>query len=408
MKVVTPQILWNSEDASKGLPAALMGVSLIESGVTVQDVAGRATTPTYCLVTAGNTNNIHLWKVEFSAMEQQPQPNANDETVSSSATAAALNCVNMFQKDETGTTKIDFSCVLSRHEGPVNTVQFSPNGLHLATAGDTGSIIVWSVPVNKRANSNGKHYWSTVSKEGDLQVKIAARAMDGVTDISWSADSKRFVCGTIDHCIMVLEDANYGSSSAVAAEWRVMYRNSLHHVHYVQGVAYDPSNVYLASQSSDRTVRVLSRKLQQKKKVLRPSNSSPGSLPPPDHAAAVQQLLTDSKLELSVKAKQLKYRKNKDGDDTPAAAEEESETTTTTVAVSSTAAKQYLYAAETTLESFVRRLAWTPDGAYLITPAAVWASESASNNKACYATLLYQRHRFDEPWKVLGGLEKVN
>jgi WD40 repeat protein len=418
MKVETPQILWNSEDASKGLPAALMGVTLIESGLTVSSgggVHGNTTTPTYCLATAGNCNSIHLWKVEFAA-------ETNNNSSSSS----------IFQKDAAASTKIDFLCALTRHEGPVNAVKFSPDGLHLATASDTGSIIVWSVPVNKRANANGKHYWSTVSKENtDLQVKIVARAMDGVTDISWSNDSKRFVCGTIDHCVMVFEDANYSSNStsaaatvAAAAEWKIAYRSASNHSHYVQGVAYDPSNVYLASQSSDRTVRVLSRKVQSKKKVLRPSNNCSTSttctaIPPAEHAVAVQQLLTDSKLDFSMKTKQLKYRKNnKDTEDsatTTADGDGESAPATATT-VNSSSAKQYLYAAETTLESFVRRLAWTVDGAYLITPAAVWnmtaSVVSASNDEkqkaGRYATLVYQRHRFEEPWKVLGGLEKVN
>ena len=39
-----------------------------------------------------------------------------------------------------------------------------------------------------------------------------------------------------------------------------MSRNSTHHTHYVQGVAYDPLGVYVASQGSDRTVGVWSRK----------------------------------------------------------------------------------------------------------------------------------------------------
>ena len=42
--------------------------------------------------------------------------------------------------------------------------------------------------------------------------------------------------------------------------WTYVSRNSTHHTHYVQGVAYDPLGVYVASQGSDRTVGVWSRK----------------------------------------------------------------------------------------------------------------------------------------------------
>jgi hypothetical protein len=66
--------------------------------------------------------------------------------------------------------------------------------------------------------------------------------------------------------------------------------------------------------------------------------------------------------------------------------------------------------AETTLESFVRRLKWTVDGAYLIVPAATWSLENddtATTTAASkFATLIYQRHKYEEPFKVLCGHDK--
>lgn len=342
MKIETPQILWHSE-GDKGVNAALSSVSMLASGIEESS---------HVLATAGGNTMIHLWKVQCGA------------------TSSA--------------TKIDFLCSLNRHDGPVNTLAFSPDGLHLATGGDSGSMIVWSVPLAKRGNDNGRHFWSTVTREQDLQVRIVASSGDSCCDISWAADSKRFLAGSIDHSIVLCEDSNFGVGEA---SWRIVYRNGMDHTHYVQGVSYDPLGVYLTSMSSDRSVRVFPRKSppKSKKKVLRPSNE-----PKADTAAVVEGLLTDTKVEMA-RSKQLKYRK--------------------TATEDGGVIKQHLFADESTLESFVRRLSFTTDGAFLVTPAALWHADASaakqSNKSPSFATCLFARHKWDEPCRVLMGLEKV-
>lgn len=278
MKVETPQILWHSE--KKNIAAALLSIDLIDSGIDSR-----------CLVTSGSSESIHLWKI-------------------------------LKQNNQT-----EFLCALNRHDGPVNKVLFSPNGLYLATAGDTGNIIVYSVPFSKRGNSNGQHYWSGISRENDLDVSVVFRNGEAVTDVSWSADSKRLLACTIDRKIVIIEFDG--------AHHKQIYHNNALHTHFIQGVSYDPLGSYLVSSSSDRTVRVLC----QKKKI--------------------------------VKTRQIKYYD-----------------------------KNHLFGDEATLESFFRRLNWTPDGQFLICPAGLWGTS--------YATFLFARHKFDEPARVLGGLEKVS
>jgi len=84
--------------------------------------------------------------------------------------------------------------------------------------------------------------------------------------------------------------------------------------------------------------------------------------------------------------------------------------------------RQHLFGDESTVESFFRRLSWTADGAYLICPAALWhgdnrTGEDKDGNQAAaanadaaegpsYATCLFARHGFDQPCRVLAGLEK--
>ena len=83
-----------------------------------------------------------------------------------------------------------------------------------------------------------------------------------------------------------------------------------------------------------------------------------------------------------------------------------------------------MFVDELTAGSFFRRLAFTPDGAFLIVPAALWHgtdNTSSSNNppgsptsvmnsdklaESSFATYLFARHHFEQPYKVLTGLEK--
>ena len=80
--------------------------------------------------------------------------------------------------------------------------------------------------------------------------------------------------------------------------------------------------------------------------------------------------------------------------------------------------KHLLFSDESTLQSFVRRLAFTTDGAFLVTPAALWygnnnnkegedISTTNNNRNPSHATLLFARHKWDEPCRVLTGLDKV-
>jgi len=432
MKIETPQILFHADE--KGKAAALTGIDLLESGVSLVNTgkhnnssSSSKVSATHVLATAANANDIHLWQVEFDSMNSIANAaNAN------AALEKNSNNTNSNSNNSNNATKIDFLCALSRHDGPVAALKFSPDGLHLASAGETGALLIYSVPPSKRANANGRHFWSTVRQEAQLQVKVALRCGDGVTDLSWSADSKRLMVGTVDHTVLILEDVSYDANHSsshnnnnnetespqqqlllLPSEWRPVFRNASNHSHFVQGVAYDPSNTYLASMSSDRTIRVLQRKLppkSKKKLVLRSSNNST-AIPP--HAEATAQLLTETKLELAVKAKQIKFRKvettaeTKDDSDDGGAETAATTTTTTTTVVNSS--NHHYFADESTLNSFFRRLAWTVDGAYLIAPAALWSASNFdnSNNNNSYATLLFQRHRFDEPCRVLAGLEKV-
>lgn len=418
MKVETPQILWNSE-AEKGKNAPLLSIDMIESGI-----ANHASSQSYShvLVTAGNATSINLWKVSFGMMSPSSPSPSPQECHSASS--------NIFQKQTRPLNQIDYMMSLTRHERTVNAVAFSPNGLHLATAGDSGNMVLWSVPVHKRGNRNGRHFWSTLTKESDLSVRIVSTHAEGIVDISWSADSKRFAVGTIDSCLMIYEDKHYAANSCSPethqkeSEWQQVFRNA-EHASFVQGVAYDPLDVYVASMGNDRTVRVFPRKTppKSKKKVLRPANSvgagqggNTGSsartvTPPQEHQRLVAQILTEAKVEMG-KTRRIKQRLVAAVEDANMATSTSSSPEQVVGASHERQTKQKLFVDESNCESFFRRLSWTVDGAFLVTPAALWHApledqqEGDSSTSPSFSTYLFARHRFDEPYRVLAGLDK--
>ena len=79
MKIETPQILFHADE--KGKAAALTGIDLLESGVSlVNNCKNSATSSsssssmsqkvsaTHVLATAANADDIHLWQVEFDSI----------------------------------------------------------------------------------------------------------------------------------------------------------------------------------------------------------------------------------------------------------------------------------------------------------------------------------------------------
>jgi len=308
-----------------------------------------------------------------------------------------------------GSGGLEYRCSLGRDNPAVNCVKFSPDGLHLAVGCDGTNLQLFSVPWHKRGGGNGRHFWSTLTQEnsGELNYRVVNTG-EGVTDVSWSSDGQRLFVASIDHSVCLVQRVGQ-------EDWTVVYRSS-EHLHYVQGVAYDPLGVYLASMSNDRSVRIYPRKANAKtlKKVLKPikqqqqleqkveqsnsssnetavlaeplqatskNNSAPTPIISPEQA--VQDWLTSTKFEVS-KTRVIKYAP-KTQPDVP---------------------RHCWFADENTLESFFRRLAWTFDGNYLICPAALHCPDSTQHQQQQHAVLVFARHNFEEPHKILTGLQK--
>jgi chromatin assembly factor 1 subunit B len=417
------------------------------------------------------------------------------------------NSNNLTMNEHTG---IEHIVTLSRgtNERIINAVKFSPNGRYLVAAGDSGTVVSYALPSSSISSSsnpmnNNLNYWTSIEKETDLNMKMLFNHSDDVMDISWSADSKRFVVCSLDHTLTVWE--NYtthttgtttggggggggSNSSDDGNNWRSVHRSNKDHTHYIQGVTYDPKGVYLASMGSDRMVKVYTRKeisdrtlsaelakyeIEENTTVGRPeameeesgvdSEERHGSRKGDggDKVGIIREskllpgLLTNSTFALQNKIKTMKFLTTSNGKSTGGKDHRTSvdssngttdmlvdekdkgdslKSTSITNAASAAAAttkRHHMFADELTLGSFFRRLSFTTDGAFLVVPAALWhgmkstieekdsgagggvghprsptSVSSSSMSESSFCTYLFARHHFDQPYKVLTGLEK--
>ena len=134
------------------------------------------------------------------------------------------------------------------HSRGVNCVRFSPKtGEILATASDDGQVLLW-----KLGSTSGQVFGSDVSIESWIAVK-KLNCLDEITHLSWAPDSSQIAC-SLQREMSIIFDVLSG---------RPIQRLDGHNGR-VHGIAWDPLNEFIASHSSDRSVRIYSRTKKKK------------------------------------------------------------------------------------------------------------------------------------------------
>lgn len=214
---------------------------------------------------------------------------------------------------------VEYLSTLRKHTQAVNVVRFSPRGDVLASAGDDGLLILWTKSDKIVADFG---HQDDDAKESWVPRHILNMLLE-VYDLSWSPDAAFLAAGSMDNTTRIFSAS--GNRLCELTD----------HSHYVQGVAWDPQNEYLATQSADRTLQ-----------LYRWEN---GEMVPLAKHCRVE--LPTAKL--SVAGKEL---------DTAHPSEP------------SLGRRTYLFHLEA-LQSFFRRLAFSPDGALLVAPLGVFREE---------------------------------
>ncbi|GMM58552.1 Cac2 protein [Maudiozyma humilis] len=174
------------------------------------------------LFTAGGDNKVRAWHLNTQASETEE------------------NCVRV----ET----IDFLSSLQQHEQAVNVVRFNncaPRNT-LATAGDDGQVLLWrqnDTIVREFGMDDAEA--SEVKESWYVHKRLRYSSNSEIYDLCWSPDDRYIIVGCMDNCMRIFD---------VESERCIV--NVKDHNHYVQGVAWDPLNKYVFSQSADRSMHI--------------------------------------------------------------------------------------------------------------------------------------------------------
>ncbi|XP_057496410.1 chromatin assembly factor 1 subunit FAS2-like [Actinidia eriantha] len=223
---------------------------------------------------------------------------------------------------------------LAYHSSAVNALRFSPSGEYLASGADGGELVLWKLHLTDAAQ-----VWKV--------LKTLSFHRKDVLDLQWSTDGAFLVSGSVDNSCIIW-DVNKGSVHQILDA----------HLHYVQGVAWDPLGKYIASLSSDRTCRIYVNKPQNKAKGNKKMNY------------VCQHVIAKSEPHMIDESKSIKHN---------------------------------LFHDET-LPSFFRRLAWSPDGSFLLVPAGSYRISPSS--EPVNTSYIFSRIDLTRPALMLPGASK--
>jgi chromatin assembly factor 1 subunit B len=153
-----------------------------------------------------------------------------------------------------------------RNLGPrVQIYVLTDVGEMLASAGDDGNVILW-IPSEVPTTILGEDH---AEDKETWRVKHMCRSSTGaeIYDLAWSPDGVFFITGGVDNTARIF-NAQTGMLVSVLKSAvsdcciGQLVRQISEHSHYVQGVAWDPLNEYIATQSSDRSVHIYGLKLK--------------------------------------------------------------------------------------------------------------------------------------------------
>uniref|UniRef100_M4BWL0 CAF1B/HIR1 beta-propeller domain-containing protein n=1 Tax=Hyaloperonospora arabidopsidis (strain Emoy2) TaxID=559515 RepID=M4BWL0_HYAAE len=355
VRVTTPEIRLHC--GPTGLNEAVLSVDFLH--LDVDSVYGAAAVPDKpLLATGGADKEIKLWRVSEDA--------------------------------DTNRATLEFVFSLSGHDRSVNCVRFSPNGAYLASASDDTSIILWTKP--KTAGDDWR--WDHISSLSDVGRTILSLGHKGdITDLSWAPDSA-FLCSTSVDNRCVIWDVEKGD----VAERRK------DHTQYVQGVAWDPLNEFLVTESNDRTCRVYS--LSGFGAATQPDGKKQRRKFVGIQTLKTREFAAPRSGSFTVVAK----GDDKEGKDVVENVED-AEGALAVAGDSPTppkalVAQKHRMFLDDTCPAFSRRPTWTPDGSYFLAPTGTFrASDSSSSVNTVYA---FSRGNLSQPTLHLPGQKKAS
>ncbi|KAL0350407.1 UNVERIFIED_CONTAM: Chromatin assembly factor 1 subunit FAS2 [Sesamum radiatum] len=311
--------------------------------------------------------------VQINWHETKPYSPAISIRSPPSSPLAAPTTILRLDIDQKKAPGVTYHSNLSYHSSAVNAVRFSPSGrsvfclkTNLSYEGVLfccsynciglywmhswiGNLTISRELLASGADGGELILWKSHTTDAGEVWKVLKSLVfhrKDVLDLQWSTDGAYLISGSVDNSCIIW-DANKGSVHQILDA----------HFHYVQGVAWDPLGKYAASLSSDRTCRIYLNKPSKTKGVEKTNY-------------VCQHIISKADSHMP----------------------DESKST-----------KSHLFHDET-LPSFFRRLAWSPDGSFLLIPAG--SLKSTPTSEPVNTAYVFSRKDLSRPALMLPGASK--
>nr|KYP67845.1 Chromatin assembly factor 1 subunit B [Cajanus cajan] len=285
--------------------------------------------------------------VQISWHESKPVLTLDFHPLSSTlATAGADFDIKFWSIKPAGAQKklpvVSYLSNLSYHSSAVNVIRFSSSGKPNSLLTNTFFFFLFFAGELLASGADGGDLiiWklhSTDAGQTWKALKTLRSHHKDILDLQWSTDAAYIISGSVDNCCIIW-DVNKGTNLQTLDA----------HAHYVQGVAWDPLGKYVTSLSSDRTCRIYINKPLKSKGVEKINY-------------VCRQVISKADQPLLKNSKETKF---------------------------------HLFHDET-LPSFFRRLAWSPDGSFLLVPAGSYKINTAS--ESVNAAYIFSRKDLSRP-----------
>lgn len=290
------------------------------------------------------------------------------------------------------TNEIQFIATLSKHIRAVNCVKWSPPSIQnhhewqdqslLASAGDGGSLFIWHFvsnsidPVDSSQSTCDLQDEQSISKEV-WKVKVALETSNpfDIYALQWSPCSRYIATGTSDDSVRIY--------SVKESRCIKIIRD---HSHFVNGISWDPLNQLIISISSDRSIKV-SRLI---------GLNSTGN-----NAFRTQSISKISKANYSIDNSTDGKKINELNINTSPIVDSSNPPTNNSLNSQSSAELGFKLFSDEGLISFFRKGSFTPDGAYFYAPSGL--SESGKN---CIHVFIRNGFHLNHPSYSIVGFDK--